>query len=454
MLTASGLTGLVLILSFHPSNFVLGIDAIRPAEAISIWTSLTMEDGGAYSSLIEHGIVDCMRPRLVDCFSIQQNTWITDSMGNYVLWAQNVVQLARLDAASYYGTFTFQVWNAKGGRAPLLCEPGSGQVTSCRAPFYTIRVPFPTSFTFHSHIDNQAAGSVLQMSNSLGEVEWKIPTAIDCPCYTETVPESPPPWGHSPFELVAVGLDSLAMAIFRNSTVGRIGPVEVQSSDGLWHNASTTTLGMGLLATAETSMNLAWNSTTGEFHWSQGMMDQGVAISGISEASVAAPKLPNPHQETYLYAEFSSTYAYLTILDSGKRALGVDPQSGKTVEAIPNSSIAHDSSEDLLIVNPEGQYTLVITAGGNTAFNLFLSKATNTGFEFGTRNYNGTLPIGYSASLRLDADSMNLRVNLVQIPSSHRRNRAGTRRIRRCNCRHSHLSPKETCRGLALGFNS
>jgi hypothetical protein len=163
-----------------------------------------------------------------------------------------------------------------------------------------------------------------------------------------------------------------------------------------------------LLATGEKSMNLAWNSTRGEFHWTQGAYDQGASIRELSEREVAPPPLPNPYLETYLYAELRSVFAYLTILDAQKRTLGIDPESGKRIEDIPNSSITHNSSEDLLIINPIGQYELVITAGGNTAFDLFVSKTSNAGNILGTRNYNGTLNVGFSEHLHLNVDSMNL----------------------------------------------
>ncbi len=369
----------------------------------------------AYSSLNERAIEDCLRPKRVDCFSIQQNFWISDSLGDLVLWAQNAVEFANLGGTMYYGTFTFQVWNSSAAREPLLCKPEASRAASCRAPFYTDPVPFPHSFTFYSHIADQGSKYELQMSNDFGAVTWQVPASVKCPCHVGTVTEKPPPWGHSMFELVAVGLDNSATAVFRNDTLGTFGPILVEFDDGSWHNANVSTLHCpisapcaGLLATGEKSMNLAWNSTNREFRWSQAAFDQGVSISTLNEGVAAPPDLPNPRPETYLYAEFRSVYAYLTILDAQRRPLGVDPGSGKRVEDIPNSSITHNSSEDLLIVNPIGEYELVITAGGNTAFDLFVSKTSNTGSDLGTRYYNGTLNIGYSKHLHLDVGNMNL----------------------------------------------
>lgn len=253
------------------------------------------------------------------------------------------------------------------------------------------------------------------MVNNFGAIKFEIPVAIKCPCYIEDVPKSPPPWGHWPFELVAVGLDASSSAVFRNDTLGTFGPLLVQTTDGTWHEAvpgiiHCRLLGecLSLLATAESSINLEWNITSKEFRWSGSALDQGVYISTVSDEAVNPPVLPDPSAETYLYIEFRSGYAYVTVYDGGHRALGIDPQSGKKIEDIANSSITHNSSEDLLIVNPTGEYDIVITSAGNTAFELFLSKATNTGSLLGTQRYNGTLNIGFSKALRFSVGDMKL----------------------------------------------
>jgi hypothetical protein len=381
----------------------------------SVWSSLTFSAGGAYSTVNQRAIEDCLRPKRVDCFSIQQNSWISDSLGNPVLWVQNAVELAKLDGASYYGTFTFQIWNGTTARQPVTCEPRSNSEVQCRAPFYTDQVSFPQTFTFYSHISHNDSKYELQMSNNLGAMTWEVPMSINCPCYFESDLEKSLPWGRSPFELVVVGLDSSATAVFRNDTAGRFGPVLVQSADGLWHETllkalqcPTTTGCAGVLATAEESSNLAWNASSRRFYWFSGASDQGAFISSTSNEQVSSPPLPNPQIETYIYAQLSSFTAYLTVYDEQQRALGVDPQTGERVEQIPNSSITHNSSEDLLIVNPIGGLELVITAAGNTRYDLFVSKTTNTGNFFASQHANGTLTIGYSERLRLNSSDMKL----------------------------------------------
>ena len=405
---------LLVLASFHPPISFGGIPfSSTRHEAVSVWSQITVRMADAYSAFGGHPIEDCLRPNPVDCFSIQQNFWISDSVGSYVLWAQNAVELAKLESPIYSGTYSFQVWNSSMARQPVLCEPESTRSTTCRAPFYTDPVPFPQSFIFYSHISNEGSKYMLQMSNNFGAITWPIPASIRCPCYVGTVFEKTPPWGHSPFELVAVGLDASAIAVFRNDTVGTFGPMFVESADGFWHRASVDSIRCLLssgctLATGEASMNLVWNSTSGEFYWSQGEADQGAYVSDITTDIVDPPPMPNPRSETYLYAEFRSLYAYLTIYDAEQRVLGVDPESGKQVNEIPNASITHNSSEDLLIVNPSGEYELAVTSGGNTGYELFLSKATNNAGVLASRQYSGTLNVGYSTSFHLTVSDMNL----------------------------------------------
>jgi len=407
---------LVVLFSVQPTvSFERTPFTVLGHQAVSVWSKITIGMADAYSAIGEHPIEDCLRPNLVDCFSIQQNFWISDSLGNFILWAQNTVELAKLKSQTYYGTYTFQVWNSSTVSQPTLCEPESSHRISCRAPFYTDPVSFPQSFIFYSHISNEGSNYVLQMSNNFGAITWAIPASITCPCYIGTVPEKGPPWGSSPFELVAVGLDSSAIAVFRNDTVGTFGPILVESADGFWREARVKTLRClvaggcsGMLATGEASMDLVWNSTSGEFYWSDGGADQGVYVSAIATGVLSPPTIPNPPAETYLYAELSSLYAYLTIYDEEQRPLGVNPQTGKLIEEIPNASITHNSSEDLLIVNPTGEYELVVTSGGNTRFELFVSKATNNAGVLASRQYKGTLNVGYSTNFYLTVSDMNL----------------------------------------------
>lgn len=384
-------------------------------EAVSVWSEITVRMADAYSTVGERPISDCLRPNPVNCFSIQQNFWIIDSLGDFVLWAQNAVELAELANPTYYGTYTFQVWRNATPAQAVLCEPESSRATSCRAPFYTDPVPYPEVFVFYSHISNEGTRYVLQMANNFGAITWTFPGWVNCPCYIGTAPEKAEPWGQTPFELVAVGLDGAALAFFRNDTVGTFGPVLVESVDRVWHKASVgaihcPSLGgcLGVLATAEASMGLVWNSTSGDFYWAAAGSDQGAYVSKVSAEAVDPPLAPTPSTQTYLYAEFQSTFAYLTIYDIEQRALGVDPQSGLRIAEIPNASVTHNSSEDLLIVNPSGDYTLVLTAGGNTAFQLFVSKTANTGGVSLARHYKGTLNVGYSTTLHLNVNDMIL----------------------------------------------
>ena len=380
---------------------------------ISVWSQITIQRVDAYSTIYERPPDDCMRPKWVKCFSIQQNFWIIDSGGAPVVWAQNVENLAKINA-TYYGTFSFEVWDVNKIR-PELCDPQSDNITQCRAPFYDHPIQFPRSLTFYAHISALGPGNTLHMSNDFGSVDWTLPSVINCPCYIEAVKSGPLPWGYSPFEFVAVGLDSLALAIFSNQTIGTFGPIMAQSLDGVWRAATLSTLTCSYVGdcpnrpgTGESSMNLHWNTTTGVFRYAVGAYDQGVYINGLSDSEMA-PLLPVfPHVE-YLYLRLFAAIGSLSLYDEQSRELGFDSVSGQWVQQIPNSTIIFSHNvEEIVLMNPNETYTLVIAAGGNTVFNLLVSKSSNTENAVTSVNAEGTLKMGESRTYLLDSANMQL----------------------------------------------
>ena len=334
------------------------------------------------------------------------------------------MNLAKLNA-TYYGTFSFEVWGAK-QLAPELCEPESDNITQCRAPFYNDPLLFPRSLTFYAHISSLGPQTTLHMSNDFGAVDWMIPSLINCPCFIETLRNGSLPWGYSPFEFVAVGLDSLAIAYFGNRTIGTFGPILAQSTDGAWHMATVAVLECSHLGdcagTGEMSMNLQWNSTSGVFKWTPGASDQGVYINGLSD-SEAIPTLPNPPHEEYLYVRLITAVGFLTVYDEHSKELGVDPLSGQWIKQIPNSTIIFSHNmEEIVVMNPETVYVLVVTADGNTAFDLFVSKSSNIANVIESIRAGGTLKMGESRTYTLDSGSMQMKnenaglENTVQAP--------------------------------------
>jgi hypothetical protein len=139
---------------------------------------------------------------------------------------------------------------------------------------------------------------------------------------------------------------------------------------------------------------------------------------------------PAPRNENYLYVEFSSTLAYLTVFDSSRRLARIDPQTGRFEATVPNSSLVLDSyvpvkdspanlpEEEVLIVNPQGEYQIVVTAGGNTAYSVFLSKLTSTNEVLATNSFAGSLITGDSKSLQVNSSNLALTANTEAAPSS------------------------------------
>lgn len=432
---------LIVICLFAPATSIRPVFPSNSQQVVSVWSEISIEKGGAYSAfgyssdLAElPGVRDCLRPFPIDCFSLEQNFWISDSSGNQMLWAKNSVYLASL-GGTYHGTYSFQVYSRDNRNIPILCEPQSNSTTTCRSPFYVDYSPFPQTFKFYARISSSTMHNTLQMANNFGAVTWEIPSTLTCPCFIQTVSRPSQPWGSWPFELVAVGIDNTASATFRNDTKGTIGSTLVQAIDGSWHQTSLGVVGcvqlqdcLRTLSTQENSMGLRWDTERGLIYWSKDALDQGVHIAGIMPAETTPPVLPAPRNENYLYVEFSSTLAYLTVFDSMRRLVGMDPQTGRYAATVPNSSLVLDSDipvkdtpanvpeEELLIVNPQGEYQIVVTAGGNTAYSVFLSKVTSTNEVLATNGFAGSLITGDSKSLQMNSSNLALTANVTPPP--------------------------------------
>jgi len=356
-----------------------------------------------------------MRPTQVQCFSIQQNFWVKDKEGAFVFWVQNVVELARVSDELYSGTCTFNIWTPERREAPLLCEPESDDLTNCRSPFFSEHVNLPHSFAFYSHVVNDNPARI-QMSNDFGSVEWTIPPSINCPCSIETTRHQSPPWGYFPFEFVMVGLDSYGVAVFKNNTSGAVGSTLVQLSDGEWYNSSIMTLhcsgGEGCetpTATAESSTNLQWNSPSGKVSWSNGALDQGIYLSSISNNHTAAPAIPSPRAETFLYMKLLLTLGYFAITDQQRRMIGFNVATGNWNQQISNSSLTFSPpTSELVILDPEAAYNLTLDAAGNMEVSLFLSESTNAGSVLLARNFMFSMAMSDSKTLHIDVHCRKL----------------------------------------------
>lgn len=60
-------------------------------------------------------------------------------------------------------------------------------------------------------------------------------------------------------------------------------------------------------------------------------------------------------------------------------------------------------------MNPETVYVLVVSAGGNTVFDLFVSESSNTGNLIASVRAGGTLKMGESRTYVFDSRSMQMK---------------------------------------------
>jgi hypothetical protein len=359
----------------------------------------------------------------VECFSIQQNFWVSDSKGTPVLWAQNVVELAEFEEGLLFATYAFVVWTPTEALQPMFCFPSSYTDNVCRAPIYTYPVRLPHSVTFYANVSRVNEGYVLRLSNDLAAQSWNIPASIDCPCFIDTIRQKSLPWGSFPFEFVAVGLDNGSTAFFGNGTSGSVSPGMVQLVGGDWHQVEMNTIQCGMLlgcpnstSTMESSANLRWENSTGKIYYSARASDQGNYVAGILAQVAKPPVLPRPVIESTLYIQMDSGSAVPTILDAEGRATGYDTSSGRFVQNIPNSFISSSIGVRIVIVNPSGSYRLTLNPLGSGPYRLMVSKEFNINATKSMSVLNGFITVLLTEQYVIDSDSMTLSSSVGYAP--------------------------------------
>jgi hypothetical protein len=387
---------------------------------LAVWNRITLDSVSVQSRRGAQVVQDCARlgtnQSEVECFSIQQNFWVTNSKGDFVFWAQNAVELAELEAGVFFGTYAFVVWNSADPLQPSYCDPASLSESFCRAPIFTDPIKLPQPFTFYAAISKIGAEFALQVTNNIASRTWEIPASAGCPCYIEVVRQSSPPWGYYPFEFVAGGVDGSATAFFGEGTSGTVWPGFVQYIDGTWHQVVQHALHCRLPSdcptppsTGEDSKNLRWDNSTGQIYWSDGGYDQGVYMSTVSSQSTNQPPMPDPELETYLYFRMGlRDMALPTIIDGQGRTTGYDIASGTFVEGIPSSFLTRSGELGIIILNPHGSYRIVLTSLASGPYHLFASKQFNVNGTTFSQVLDGSVNAWETKQLILNSDTMSV----------------------------------------------
>ena len=155
----------------------------RTDSVVAVWNRITLDQVRVHSRRGSRLIEDCARlgaaQSEVDCFSIQQNFWISNFKGEAQFWVQNVVEFAELKAGVFSGTYVFVVWDTADPFRPRFCDPSSLDENYCRAPMYTDPVHLPRSFIFYADLSNDGDRSTLQVKNDFASKSWDIPVSRD-----------------------------------------------------------------------------------------------------------------------------------------------------------------------------------------------------------------------------------------------------------------------------------
>jgi len=76
---------LILALVCASAILTTGTSSALNQGAVSVWNELKLNSVGAFSWLNTRPLADCMRPKQIECFCIQQNLWVLDRTGTFAL---------------------------------------------------------------------------------------------------------------------------------------------------------------------------------------------------------------------------------------------------------------------------------------------------------------------------------------------------------------------------------
>ena len=81
---------------------------------MGVWNRITIDSVNVHSRISSSVNPNCTglggKEVEAECFSIQQNFWLSDSNGKVALWVQNVVELAGLEGGPFFAKYAFLVW--------------------------------------------------------------------------------------------------------------------------------------------------------------------------------------------------------------------------------------------------------------------------------------------------------------------------------------------------------
>jgi len=360
----------------------------------SVLPTISVSDGGMYTAYYQAGLtgisseVTGVRGLSANTgFTLQQNFYLftgrNDAQKNpEVFWCQNTVEISKF-GSGLYASAIMQLWKCY-FFGPDIHKP---QEWFDRSPVFLLKIPFPDTMVFVSHI----SGTSLSMENPISHGPWvsdKLVLTPDAYITSEFVQASDTRLAPN---FVIVGPANGGEANFN----GGSGFVECLTEiDSNWKTALSLSIVETYQSTGESSTGLAWTESsggwTGSYAYQAGAKDQGIFFgsdpNGLSVPSPSVDGLGTPAKALTFSANCP---VYLDLYDEQGRRVGYNATSGTVDFQIDN--VLWNSNQSLLVFDPSGTYYLQVTGTGNGTYTLDTSWQDLSGAYISMSDFNGTI---------------------------------------------------------------
>jgi hypothetical protein len=225
-------------------------------------------------------------------------------------------------------------------------------------------------------------------------------------------------------EIVVAGNPVKPSVTFEYPTNGYVDTyVRIGISPGTWlHGSNTVIRPPAHASTTENSAGMQWNAN-GLFQYSAGWTDQGLSFGADYEKAIASPPsvpspsyVPNPPNAISVFLHCP---ANLSLFDSQGNHLGYNLTTGVIDQQIPDSlCLFSEDIQTIRILNPSGDYTLLVVGTGEGFFGLEVQWQNQTGVITTIWNSTGTISKDDVTSYTISAATVPQVTLIPEFPQS------------------------------------